>query len=310
VVVAVVLAAAAVAVWRMWALGRRLARLDDLRAAWETRFSGTADELLRLKRKQSDAESVACRLEADIAALRPVSPEAATAQVAMVQSELSAVRERLERAEEKLEAVADHTIVTHRERGTVEGLVKAAGNAAARAERAAARLEAGELLRAGETQLAAEQYVPAVETCTRCLELLQRSGDDSPQLRFRALHARATAHLRRREPDAVLADAAELENVTYEKAPAAARLLAGVARLWQGAVARALEDFAAAVRLDPGVRGILPDDQDLAAWAKAHPRKAGRVKRFIRRLVRQPKAGRKPAATRRKPLRGQRRRRR
>jgi hypothetical protein len=125
-VIVAVLGAAALAVWRTWALSRKVTRLEDLRSSWEARFAGTADEVLRLKRKLADSESRAGKLEADMAALRPSEPEAATAQVAMVQSELVAVRERLDRAEDGLEAVADHTVVTKQEHATVEELVRTA----------------------------------------------------------------------------------------------------------------------------------------------------------------------------------------
>ena len=133
-VIIAVLFAAVLAVWRIWSLSRQVARLEDMRSAWETRFAGTADEVLRLKRKLADSESRAGKLEADMAALRPIEPEAATAQVAMVQSELGAVRERLDRAEASLEAVADHTVVTKQERAMVEELLKNASDERIRIE--------------------------------------------------------------------------------------------------------------------------------------------------------------------------------
>jgi septal ring factor EnvC (AmiA/AmiB activator) len=133
-VIIAVLVATVLAVWRIWALSRQVARLEDMRSAWETRFAGTADEVLRLKRKLADSESRAGKLETDMAALRPAEPEAATAQVAMVQSELVAVRERLDRAEASLEAVADHTVVTKQERAMVEELLKTASDERVRIE--------------------------------------------------------------------------------------------------------------------------------------------------------------------------------
>jgi len=356
IVVIVVLVAAAVAAWRVWTLGRRLSRLEDLRAAWETRFAETTDEVLRMKRKVAEAESMAERLEVDIAALRPADPEAATAQVAMVQSELVVVRERLDRAEEKLEAVADHTVVTRRDRAAVEELVKTAGQAqaaatdsrlvavserlgraeekleavkdhaavtkrdraaveelvktagqarvaaeaaAARAERTAALAAAADSLRAGNESLAQQRYPAAVRAYACCLEALKDSGTDDPELRFHAFHNRALANLRQREFDAVLADAAKLENVASERARGAARLLAGVARLGQGAVAQALKDFADAVESDAGARAVIVQDEDIAAWVKANPKKAGPVKRFIKSLGKEPKAPRPPAAKKR-----------
>jgi hypothetical protein len=108
-------------------------------------------------------------------------------------------------------------------------------------------------------------------------------------LRFRALHGRAVANLRQREFDAALADAAEIEVLTSERAQGAARLLSGVARLWQGAVPRALQDFSIAVERDVGVRAVILRDEDIAAWVKTNPRKAGPVKRFMRELGRDPK---------------------
>ena len=89
-VVVAVLVGAALAVWRIWSLSRQVARLEDLRSSWESRFAATADEVLRLKRKLADTESRSDKLEADMAVLRPAEPDAATAQVAMVQSELEA----------------------------------------------------------------------------------------------------------------------------------------------------------------------------------------------------------------------------
>jgi tetratricopeptide (TPR) repeat protein len=306
IVVIAVLVAAAVAAWRIWALGHRLARLEDLRAAWETRFAETTDEVLRMKRKLAEAENMVGRLEADIAALRPAGAEAAAAQVAMVQSELVAVRERLDRAEEKLEAVVDHTVVTKRDRAAVEELVKTAGQArvaaeaaATRAERTAARAAAADSLRAGNESLAQQHFPAAVRAYERCLKALADSGTDDPELRFHALHNRALANLRQREFDAVLADAAELEKVALGRARGAARLLAGVARLGQGAVAQALKDFADAVERDAGARAVIVQDEGIAAWVKANPPKAGPVKRFIRALGKQPKKPRAPAVKKR-----------
>ncbi len=361
IIIIAVLLVAVVAAWRMWSLAVRLARVEDLRAAWETRFAETADEVLRMKRKLAEAENKAGRLEDDIAALRPVGAEAATAQVAMVQSELVAVRERLDRAEEKLEAVADHTAVTKRERAAVEELVKTAGQArvaaeaaaasaqrtaaqavaavnerldraeekleavkdhtavtkreraaveelvktagqarvaaeaaATRAERTAALAAAADSLRTGDENLAQHLYPASVQAYARCLEALATSGTDDPELQFHALHNRALANLRQREFDAVLSDAAALEKVASERARGASRLLTGVTRLWQGAVAQALKDLAAAVETDPGARAVVAQDEDIAAWVKANPKKAGPVKRFIKTLGKKPK---KPAAT-------------
>ena len=324
IVIIAALFASALAVWRIWTLGRRLSRLEDMRAAWDTRFAGTTDEVLRLKRKLAEAESRADRLENDIAALRPAEPDAATAQVAMVQTELIALRERLDQAEEKLEAVADHTVAATQERGMVgdllktavderakieglvtaavgerartEGLAESAAKAQAGAEAAAARVEAVAVraaavdsLRVGDDKLAQQQYPAAVQAYASCLESLGGSGSDDPVLRFRALHGRAVANLRQREFDAALADAAEIEVLASERAQGAARLLSGVARLWQGAVPRALQDFAIAVERDAGARAVILRDEDIAAWVKMNPRKAIPVKRFIRELGRDPK---------------------
>jgi len=306
IVVIAVLVAAAIAAWRIWTLARQLSRLEDLRAAWETRYAETADEVLRMKRKLAEAESIAGRLEADIAALRPARPDAATAQVAMVQSELVAVRERLDRAEEKLEAVADHTVVTKQDRAAVEELVKTAGQAQVAAEAAAGRAEsimkraaAADALRAGDENLARQQYPAAVLVYARCLEALASSGADDPEMRFQALHNRALANLRQHEFDAVLADAAELEQVASERTRGAARILAGVARLWQGAVAEATKDFADAVKRDSGARAVIAQDEDIAAWVKANPKKAGPVKRLVKALGKKPRKPRPPAVKKR-----------
>jgi len=369
-----VLVAATLTLWRMWSLSRHVARLEDLRSSWETRFAGTADEVLRLKRKLADSESRAGKLEADMAALRPSEPEAATAQVAMVQSELVAVRERLDRAEHDLEAVADHTVVTKQERATVEELVRtaleergrmedlartaaeerariedlaktAAGErgkfgelarsaaaervrveglaqataadrakveslvstavraqasaeaGAARAEVVARRAAAVDSLRAGDEKLEQQAYPAAVQAYTLCLESLEGSPSDEPGLRFHALHNRALANLRQREFGTVLAEAAEIERVgsarsdggEATRALGAARLLSGVARLWQGDVARALKDFADATAKDPGARAAILQDNDIAAWVKVNPKRAAPVKQYIRELGREPR---------------------
>ena len=359
-VVIAVLIAAVVATWRIWTLGQRVARMEELRAAWESRFAETADEVLRMKRKMAEAESMAGRLEADIAGLRPVGPEAATAQVAMVQSELVAVRERLDRAEEKLEAGADHTVVTRRDRAAVEELVKTAGQAqaaatdsrlvavserlgraeekleavkdhtvvtkrdraaveelvktagqarvaaeaaATRAERTAARATAADSLRAGDESLSRQSYPAAVQNYARCLEALADSGADNPELRFHALHGRALANLRQQEFDAALADAAELEKMAPERSQGAARLLSGIARLGRGAVAQALKDFADAVEKDSGARSVIVQDEDIAAWVKANPKKAAPVKQFIKSLGSEPKKPRSTVARKRSPRR-------
>jgi hypothetical protein len=373
-VIVAVLVAAVLAVWRMWSLSRHVARLEDLRSSWETRFAGTADEVLRLKRKLADSESRAGKLEADMAALRPAEPEAATAQVAMVQFELVAVRERLDRVEQDLEAVADHTVVTKQERATVEELVRtaieergrmehlartaaeervriedlaktAAGErgkvgelarsaaaervkaeglaqaaaadrvkveslvsaavraqasaeaGAARAEVVARRAAAVDSLRAGDEKLARQQYPAAVRAYTLCLESLEGSLSDEPGLRYHALHNRALANLRQREFGTVLADAAEIEKAGSARsdggeateALGASRLLSGVARLWQGDVARALKDFADATASDPSARVAILQDDDIAAWVKFNPKRAGPVKQYIRDLGREPR---------------------
>jgi hypothetical protein len=328
-VIIAVLAAAMIAVWRIWALGRQVARLEDLRAAWETRFAGTADEVLRLKRKLADSESRADKLEADMAALHPTEPDAATAQVAMVQSELVALRERLDRAEEGLEAVADHSVATTQERAIVEGLVKtaaaerakidglvkaaaeerataedlvktavqaqgAAEAAAVRAEAVAKQAAAVDSLRAGDEKLAQQQYPAAVQAYNLCLEQLTGSPSNESGLRFHVLHNRALANLRQREFGKVLTDAAEIESVASDRAQGAARLLAGVARLWQGDLAQALKDFAGAIGQDAATRAVILQDEDIAAWVKVNPKRAGPVKRFIREQTRKSKQLRRP----------------
>jgi hypothetical protein len=320
-VIVAVLVAAALVAWRIWALSRQVARLEDMRSAWETRFAGTADEVLRLKRKLADAESRAGKLEADMASMRPAEPEAATAQVAMVQSELVAVRERLDRAEEGLEAVADHTVVTTEERAMVEELVKTAVEeraraeelaesaaraqteaeaGAARAEAVTGRLAAVDSLRAGDEMLAQQRYPAAVQAYTLCLESLEGSPADEPGLRFHALHNRALANLRQREFGLVLADAAKIEGLGSARsdggeatqAIGAARLLSGVARLWQGDVARALKDFADATAKDAGARAAILQDDDIATWVKVNQKKAAPVKRYIRDLGGEPRSPR------------------
>ena len=180
-----VLVAAALAMWRIWSLSRQVARLEDMRSAWETRFAGTADEVLRLKRKLADSESRAGKIEADMAALRPAEPEAATAQVAMVQSELVAVRERLDRAEEGLEAVADHTVVTKQERAAVEELVQTALDARVRMEELAgavaeerARIEDLAKAAAGERGKVGELAKSAASERVRVEGLAQAAGAD------------------------------------------------------------------------------------------------------------------------------------
>jgi hypothetical protein len=306
-----------------------VARLEDLRAAWETRFAGTADEVLRLKRKLADSESRADKLEADMAALHPTEPDAATAQGAMVQSELVALRERLDRAEEGLEAVADHSVATTQERAIVEGLVKtaaaerakidglvkaaaeerataedlvktavqaqgAAEAAAVRAEAVAKQAAAVDSLRAGDEKLAQQQYPAAVQAYNLCLEQLTGSPSNESGLRFHVLHNRALANLRQREFGKVLTDAAEIESVASDRAQGAARLLAGVARLWQGDLAQALKDFAGAIGQDAATRAVILQDEDIAAWVKVNPKRAGPVKRFIREQTRKSKQLRRP----------------
>lgn len=320
ILILVMLFAVALIVWRLWALGQRLSRLDEMRAAWDTRFAGTTDEVLRLKRKLAEAESRAERHEIDIANLRPVArsdggeatPDAATAQVAMVQTELVALRERLDQAEERLEAMADHTVVTKQERAAVEELVRTVGQAQVAAEAAAGRAEGiarrvavADLLRTGDEKLATRQYPAAVQAYATCLESLDGSGADESVLRFRALHSRALANLRQREFDAVLVDAAQIESVASTRsyggeatrAQGAARLLAGVARLWQGEVPSALQEFAAAVERDAGSRAAILQDEDISAWVKVNPRKAGPVKQFIRELERGPRPPRVRASS-------------
>jgi hypothetical protein len=305
-VIVAVLAGAALAVWRVWALGRRLQRLEDMRAAWEARFADTADEVLRLKRKLAEEANTAARLEADIAALRPAALDAATAQVAMVQSGLVAARERLDRVEEKLEAVVDHTVVTKQERVAVEEMVKTAGQARVAAEAAATRAEgiakraaAADALRVGDAKLVQRQYPAAVQAYAECLESLDGCGADDPVTRFHAFHNRALANLRQREFDAVLADAAALQDVALDRAQGAALLLAGIARLWQGEVAQALDDLSAAVECDPGARAAILQDEDIAAWVKVNPRKAGPVKRFVKSVGRKPAKPKRPSSKRR-----------
>lgn len=317
IVIIAVLCAAALVVWMLRALSQRLSRLEGLRAAWDARFAGTTDEVLRLKRKLAEDESRADRLEIDIASLRPTGPDAATDQVAMVQAELAALRERLDRTDEKLDAVADHTVVTKQERAAVEELVRtaseaqaAAAAAAVRAEGVAKRIAAIDSLRAADEKLAKRQYPAAVQAYALCLESLEASGAEDSGLRFHALHNRALANLRQREFDAVLADAAMIEGfasagsggVDAARALGAARLLAGVARLWQGAVPQALQDLAVAVERDEGARTALLQDEDIAAWVEVNSKKAGPVKRFIQDAARGPKVQRaKPSSHEPKP---------
>lgn len=124
---------------------------------------------------------------------------------------------------------------------------------------------------------------------TLCLESLDGSPSDEPELRFHALHNRALANLRQREFGRVLADAAEIESAGSERALGASRLLSGVARLWQGDVAQALEDFADATAKDADARAAILQDDDIAAWVKVNPKRAAPVKQYIRELGREPR---------------------
>jgi len=157
-------------------------------------------------------------------------------------------------------------------------------------------------LRDGDQKLAEQQYPAAVQAYNLCLELLAASPSDDSGLRFHALHSRALANLRQREFGKVLADAAEIEGIPSAgsdgseatRAQGAARLLAGVARLWQGDVAQALKDFAGAIRQDAAARAVILQDEDIAAWVKVNPKMAGPVKRFIREETRKSKQPRRP----------------
>jgi tetrahydromethanopterin S-methyltransferase subunit G len=281
----------------------RLAAATERLDRAEERLEAVKDHTAVTKRERAAVEELVktagqARVAAEAAA---ASAERTVALAAATDSQLAAVTERLGRAEEKFEAVKDHTAVTKRERAAVEELVKTAGQArvaaeaaATRAERTAALATAADSLRTGDESLAQHRYLASVQAYARCLEALAASGTDDPELQFHALHNRALANLRQREFDAVLSDAAALEKVASERALGASRLLTGVTRLWQGAVAQALQDLAAAVETDPGTRAVILQDEDIAAWTAANPKKAGPVKKFIKTLDKKPK---KPAAT-------------
>jgi hypothetical protein len=202
------------------------------------------------------------------------------------------------------------------ERSRVEDLVESAAKAQAGAEAAAVRAEAVarraaevDSLRAGDEKLEQQAYPAAVQAYTRCLESLESSPSDEPGLRFHALHNRALANLRQREFGSVLTDAAEIERTgsarsdggEATRAQGASRLLSGVARLWQGDVAQALVDFTGAIEQDAGASTAILQDEDIAAWVTANPKKAGPVKQFIKTLDTRPPRPRPPEA--KKPVR-------
>ena len=170
------------------------------------------------------------------------------------------------------------------ERSALAGVSVGAGAeaAAARAEAVARRAAAVDLLRAGDEKLAQQQYPAAVQAYNLCLESLEGCPSDESRLRFHALRNRALANLRQREFRSVLADAAEIERISSDRARGAARLLSGVARLWRGEVAQALKDFAGAIKQDAAARAVILQDEDIAAWVKFNPKMASPVKRFIR----------------------------
>jgi hypothetical protein len=152
----------------------------------------------------------------------------------------------------------------------------------------ARRTAAVDALRLGDEKLARQQYPAAVQAYTLCLESLEGRPDDEPGLWFHALHSRAVANLRQRELGKVLGDAAEIEKAGTERARGASRLLAGIARLWQGDVAHAIKDFTAATAQDPDARGVILQDEDIAAWVGVNPRRAAPLKQFLRDLERKP----------------------
>jgi tetratricopeptide (TPR) repeat protein len=282
-------------VWRIWAFGRALGRLEDMRSAWDTKFSEAAADLLKMKRKQADLDAALARMETDMARLRPVNLETAAAETAAalagLQLELKALRERLERSEEKLEAVADHTVVTKRDRAAVEELVRTAQAVKADAEAAAGRAahtlgvaQADLYLHSADAQFKQGRYEEAAGAYAAALEMLKLHKVSTPSLEFHAQHNRLAAFLKTGRFDSVLAEVPGLAQVAHPKAGSAARLLSGAARLGLGSIDEAIRELGRAVKADTEAAAVIQSDEDIAAWLKANPRKAGPLRKFLKGL--------------------------
>ncbi|MBM3322087.1 hypothetical protein FJY69_01200 [candidate division WOR-3 bacterium] len=297
VVIVVLILAVLVAVWRIWVYGSRLSEIENVRAVWDKRFNDLSDELLRAKRKTTENEQALAQARAEIAALRNGPHSGPTeADISRLENDLAVARQRLDELDSKAAKLNRELASLDTHAGEVAEGLKAVATVRGQAEVCLARagktleyVQALDSLRAGDDAFALRDHAAAVAAYSRWLDGTQKRDDVDPRLRFRVRHNRAVANLRLGRFDDALDDAAQIEALPElgPKARGAARLLAAVARLNQGLVDQALEEFSRAVEADAFVSRIVLDDEDIKAWAGANPKQATKLMRRLRRLPRE-----------------------
>ncbi len=302
-----IVAVAVVAVWRVFAYSRRLAELDLLRERTEKRFSEYSDELLRVKRKLTEAEQNVARMEAEVAQVRGLVGDHRPADLAGIQRQLLELRAEIARTAEQAAALPA-------ELARVEASAAAGARAADEAAAAVAGVNEmldgfGERLAALETRPApAEPAPPLPEPEPEPVSPAPESpdaGSAAPAMRlepdFASLHESARALLAAGDFDAALAEAGRLRDIAGGDARliAAAEMVAGAAHINLGDLDRAVMALERAAELDRDSRQAIARDDAIGRWLASGSKQAAKfcreVNKFIAPIRLKPPAGRGPA---------------
>ncbi|MFO7650159.1 MAG: hypothetical protein R6X13_02300 [bacterium] len=285
-------AVALVSIWRVFAYGRKLGELDLLRSTTEKRFGEFSDEILRAKRKVTEADQNVQRMEAEVAQVRGLVGDHRAGDTADIERQL-------------LELRAEVSRVTEQGSGLLAALARAEESVAlARrsADEAGAAVAGvnelldgfGERLGALETRPAPQPVPaepPALEEPVPVPEPEPEPGPEPEPTRlepdFAGLHEAARARLAEGDFDAALAEASRLRDAAGGDShrAAAAEIVIGAAQLWLGDLDRSVMALERAVELDGDARQAIARDDVIARWLASGHREAAKFCREVNKSI-------------------------
>lgn len=290
-----VAAVALLAVWQLFAHGRKLNEIDTLRLATEKRFAELSDEILRAKRKAAESDQGVQRIDADLASLRAQVGEHRPADIAGIQRQVLELRALIERLTAETTAV----------RAAIDEAAGAGRDANSRAEAAQAAVAGVQRLVASlEERLAALETRPEPAADVR-LELEPEPEPEpvaapepepppgepeveaEPERDFATEYETARALLEAGDFDGALRAAGRADVAAGEDnhRRAAAWLVAGAAQLGLDSPSEAVAALERAVELEPDARRAIAADPVIIRWISKGDKAAVKFCREVNKFI-------------------------
>lgn len=289
-------AVALVSIWRVFAYSRKLGELDLLRSTTEKRFGEFSDEILRAKRKVTEADQNVQRMEAEVAQVRGLVGDHRSTDTSDIERQLLELRAEVSRVTEQVSGLA--AALARAEENTAQAR-RSADEAAAAVAGVNELLDGfGERLSALETrpapqpeplkQPAGPEPAPVVEPEP------EPEPDAEPKVEptrlepdFAGLHEAARARLAEGDFDAALAEASRLRDAAGGDArrSAAAEVVIGAAQIWLGDLDRSVMALERAVELDGDARQAIARDEAIGRWLASGHRDAAKFCREVNKAI-------------------------